>query len=170
MCSNSRSIFRQAEAIPPGHVLHLGPFGEPRLERFWEPRVKVREGFSEADWIEQTREQVLATVNRHMIADVPVGAFLSGGIDSGAVAAAMVRARGAGVTLFTAGFPGSKIDETEAAQAVAQHLGCEHIVPADRAGDRRGGAARGAARVRRANGSKLGRSVVVSVAYCSPAR
>jgi asparagine synthase (glutamine-hydrolysing) len=40
----------------------------------------------------------------------------------------MVRARGAGVTLFTAGFPGSKIDETEAAQAVAQHLGCEHIV------------------------------------------
>ncbi len=125
---NSRSIFRQAEAIPPGHVLHLGPLGEPRLERFWEPRVKVREGFSEADWIEQTREQVLATVNRHMIADVPVGAFLSGGIDSGAVAAAMVRARGAGVTLFTAGFPGSKIDETEAAQAVAQHLGCEHIV------------------------------------------
>jgi asparagine synthase (glutamine-hydrolysing) len=63
-----------------------------------------------------------------MIADVPVGAFLSGGIDSGAVAAGMTRAAGRGVTAFTAGFPGSKIDETAAAQTVADHLGCKHII------------------------------------------
>ena len=125
---NSRSIFRQVEAVPPGHVLHFGAVGEPRLERFWEPRVRVREGRSEAQWIEETREQVLATVGKHMISDVPVGAFLSGGVDSGAIAAAMVRAKGPGVTLFTAGFPGSKIDETAQARAVARHLGCEHVV------------------------------------------
>ncbi len=167
---NSRSIFRQAEAIPPGHVLHLGPLGEPRLERFWEPRVKVREGFSEADWIEETREQVLETVNRHMIADVPVGAFLSGGIDSGAVAAAMVRARGAGVTLFTAGFPGSKIDETEAARAVAQHLGCDHIVlpiEPETAADVLPAVQRAFDEPTAANSAV---PLVVSLAYCGPAR
>jgi asparagine synthase (glutamine-hydrolysing) len=63
-----------------------------------------------------------------MLSDVPVGAFLSGGIDSGAVAAGMTRAAGRGVTAFTAGFPGSKIDETAAAARIAKHLGCNHIV------------------------------------------
>ena len=63
-----------------------------------------------------------------MLADVPVGAFLSGGVDSGAVTAAMARATGRPVTVFTAGFPGSKIDETAGAEAVARHLRCQHVV------------------------------------------
>ena len=123
-----RSIFRQAQAIPPGHVLHLGPIGKARLKRFWEPKIQILEGRSEADWIDETRERVLKTVQHHMIADVPIGTFLSGGIDSGAVAAGMTRAGGRGVTAFTAGFPGTKIDETAAARTVAEHLGCNHIV------------------------------------------
>ena len=123
-----RSIFRQVRSVPPGHVLQLGPEGAPQLNRYWQARIGTVHGRAEADWIEETRERVLGTVNRHMIADVPIGAFLSGGIDSGAVAAAMTRAGGAGVKVFTAAFPRSKIDETAAAQAVAQHLGCEHIV------------------------------------------
>jgi asparagine synthase (glutamine-hydrolysing) len=123
-----RSIFRQVQAVPPGHVLNIGPTGQPQLRRFWEPKIQAVEGRSEIDWIEETRERVLQTVKQHMIADVPVGTFLSGGIDSGAVAAGMTRAGGRGVTAFTAGFPGSKIDETDAARAVAQHLGCNHVV------------------------------------------
>jgi asparagine synthase (glutamine-hydrolysing) len=123
-----RTIFRQVEAVPPGHVLRLGPIGEARLERFWEPKVQVVAGRSEADWIEDTRERVLETVRQHMIADVPVGAYLSGGIDSGAVAAGMARAARRPVTVFTAGFPSSKLDETAAAARVATHLGCKHIV------------------------------------------
>jgi asparagine synthase (glutamine-hydrolysing) len=123
-----RTIFRQVRAVPPGHFLRIAPLGEAHLQRFWEPRLQVLRGRSEADWIEETRERVLATVERHMISDVPVGAFLSGGIDSGAVAAGMARADGRGVTVFTAGFPNSDIDETAAARAVAEHLGCRHIV------------------------------------------
>ena len=111
-----RSIFRQVRAIPPGHVLRLGPDGEPSLRRFWEPSLKKRDGRSEAEWVEETRERVLQTVKQHMLSDVPVGAFLSGGIDSGAVAAGMTRAADRQVTVFTAGFPGSKIDETAAAR------------------------------------------------------
>lgn len=123
-----RSIFRQVQTVPPGHVLRLGPAGQPQMRRFWEPRVQILEGRSEADWIAETQERVLETVKQHMIADVPIGTFLSGGIDSGAVAASMTRATGRGVTAFTAGFPGSKIDEIEAARAVALHLGCNHVV------------------------------------------
>jgi asparagine synthase (glutamine-hydrolysing) len=123
-----RSIFRQVRAIPPGYVLRLGPTGRARLQRFWQPRLQVEHGRSEADWIEETHERVLRTVQQHMIADVPVGAFLSGGIDSGAVAAGMARSSSSEVTVFTAGFPGSKIDETNAASTVAKHLGCKHIV------------------------------------------
>jgi asparagine synthase (glutamine-hydrolysing) len=123
-----RSIFRQVCAVPPGHVLRLAPTGELSLKRFWEPKLDERYGRSEADWIEETRERVLDTVKQHMLSDVPVGAFLSGGIDSGAVAAGMTRAAKRQVTVFTAGFPGSKIDETAAAAAVAEHLGCKHVV------------------------------------------
>lgn len=123
-----RSIFRQVRALPPGHVLRLGPTGEPQLKRFWEPKLNPRTRRSEAEWVEETRERMLDTVKQHMLSDVPVGAFLSGGIDSGAVAAGMTRAAGHGVTVFTAGFPGSKIDETAAASRVAEHLGCTHIV------------------------------------------
>lgn len=123
-----RSIFRQVHAVPPAHVLRLGPTGEARLSRFWGPKLNTRTGRSDAEWVEETRERVLDSVKQHMLSDVPVGAFLSGGIDSGAVAAGMTRAAGRGVTVFTAGFPGSKIDETAAAARVAEHLGCKHIV------------------------------------------
>lgn len=123
-----RSIFSQVRALPPGHALHVGPGGETHVERFWEPRLQVITGRSEADWVEETRERVLDSVRQHMIADVPVGTFLSGGIDSGAVAAGMTRAAGRGITAFTAGFPGSNIDETAAAREVAEHLGCNHVV------------------------------------------
>ena len=123
-----RTIFRDVRVLPPGHVLQLRPTGEPRLEQFWRARINPVRGRSEREWVEETRERVLATVKQHMIADVPIGTFLSGGIDSGAVAAGRTRASGYRVTAFTAGFPGSKIDETQAARAVAKHLGCNHVV------------------------------------------
>jgi asparagine synthase (glutamine-hydrolysing) len=123
-----RTIFRQVRAVPPGHVLRIGAQGEASLKRFWQPDLDTRSGRSEAEWIAETRERVLETVRKHMLSDVPVGAFLSGGIDSGAVAAGMTRAAERQVTVFTAGFPGSKIDETAAARRVADHLGCKHII------------------------------------------
>jgi asparagine synthase (glutamine-hydrolysing) len=123
-----RSIFRQVRTVPPGHVMRVASAGAPQLTRFWRPKIHVVHGRSEKEWVDQTRQRVLDTVEKHMIADVPVGAFLSGGIDSGAVAAAMSRAAQTGITVFTAGFPGSKIDETSAARAVAEHLGCRHVV------------------------------------------
>ncbi len=123
-----RSIYRQVTQLEPGHVLRLGPSGDPAIHRFWKPLHAVRRNLSEKAWIEEMRERLLETVRKHMLSDVPVGAFLSGGVDSSAVTAAMMRHASRPVKAFTVGFPGNAIDETEAARAIAAHLGCEHIV------------------------------------------
>jgi asparagine synthase (glutamine-hydrolysing) len=123
-----RTIFKQVRPLEPGHVLHIGAVGEPVIRRFWNARLKVEEGISEADWIERTREELLRTVKEHQLSDVPIGAFVSGGVDSGAIAAAMSRTSSEPFKMFTAGFPGSPRDETAAAKRLADHLGCEHVV------------------------------------------
>jgi asparagine synthase (glutamine-hydrolysing) len=123
-----RTIFRQVQPLEPGHVLHVGPEGEATVRRYWQARIDLRGGLSDNEWIEEMRAQLLTSVDTHMLADVPVGAFISGGVDSSAVAAAMARTSSARLKLFTVGFPGSPLDETAAAKGVADHLGCEHIV------------------------------------------
>lgn len=123
-----RSIFRQIHSLEPGHVLRIGATGEAVTKRFWAPRFAVRTDLSEADWIEETRARVQRTVEQHMLADVTVGAFLSGGVDSSTITAAMARVASGPVKAFTVGFPGTSIDETRAAARIAGHLGAEHIV------------------------------------------
>ena len=123
-----RSIFRQIRSLPPGHSLHLGPEGDAKLRAFWAPQFRPCHEKSEAEWIEETRARVEETVTRHMLADVQVGAFLSGGVDSSAITAAMSKTAAQPVKAFTVGFPNTSIDETAAAARIARHLGCEHIV------------------------------------------
>jgi asparagine synthase (glutamine-hydrolysing) len=123
-----RTIFRQVQPLEPGHVLHVGEVGEPSIRRFWQARLKVEHGISESDWVERTRSELLRTVKEHQLSDVPIGAFVSGGVDSGAIAAAMARTSAQPFKMFTAGFPGSPRDETAAAKRIADHLGCEHVV------------------------------------------
>jgi asparagine synthase (glutamine-hydrolysing) len=124
-----RTIFRQVRALEPGHVMTIGSVGSAAVRQFWSAKVRPRSDLSESQWIEKTREKVLDTVRQHMISDVPVGVFLSGGVDSSAIAAGMAQASAGGsFKAFTAGFPNSKIDETAAAAEIARHLGCEHIV------------------------------------------
>ena len=133
-----RSFYKQVLSLEPGHVLRIGPEGEAQIHEFWRPRFSVRHDLSEAQWVEETRARVQATVQSHMLADVTVGAFLSGGVDSSAIAAAMTRVASAPVKAFTVGFPGTSIDETASARRVAEHLGAEHIVLSlepERAGD-----------------------------------
>lgn len=123
-----RSIYRQVRQLDPGHAMHVPASGEASILQFWKPRIAVKQGLSEAQWIEETRARVLETVKHHMLSDVPVGSFLSGGVDSAAVTAAMAQQTSAKVTAFTIGFPGNPIDETAAARRIADHLGCDHIV------------------------------------------
>ncbi|MGZ2411663.1 asparagine synthase (glutamine-hydrolyzing) [Sphingomonas sp. F9_3S_D5_B_2] len=123
-----RSIFRQVRTLDPGHLLRIGPTGEATVSEFWRPQFRERTDLSEADWVEATREHLDRTVAQHMLADVPLGSFLSGGVDSAAVTAVMARHSSKPVKAFTVGFPNTSVDETDAAARLAQHFGCEHIV------------------------------------------
>jgi asparagine synthase (glutamine-hydrolysing) len=123
-----RTIYREVRTLDPGHHLTLGPTGSPKVECYWRPQFRKAPAQSIEEWSAQMREMLLETTARHLQSDVPVAAFLSGGIDSSAILAAMVRTSNQPITAFTIGHPGSAIDETDAASRIARHLGCEHIV------------------------------------------
>jgi asparagine synthase (glutamine-hydrolysing) len=123
-----RTMFCEIRSLDPGHWLRIGPEGEATTQRFWKPRFRVRDDLSEQDWIEETRTRFQRTVEQHMLADVPVGSYLSGGVDSAAVTAAASHVSSGPIKAFTVGFAEAKVDETEAAARIARHLGCEHIV------------------------------------------
>src|SRR5262249_6311037 len=98
---------------------------DPRLTRYW--RFAYQPGLaSESEWIERFREVFTACVQRHLQSDVPLGAFLSGGVDSSAVVAAMSRVVKEPVRTFTIGFAQPGFDEAPFARSVAEHLRCRH--------------------------------------------
>jgi len=122
------SIYRGISKLEPGTALELRAVGEPRLTRYWRLQPTLRSDLDENGWIEECRTRLLATVKSHLIADVPLGAFLSGGLDSAAVVAAMNRLGASPVHAFTIGFADPRYDETAAAARVAAHLGCRHEI------------------------------------------
>lgn len=121
-----RSIYRDVLTLPPGHVLELEERGTPRLRAFFTAALAPDPAPSRADWVERFRATWLATVAGQMVADVELGAFLSGGIDSSAVVAAMRLVSDAPVRTFAIGFPDPRFDESAHAERVAHHLGCAH--------------------------------------------
>ncbi len=123
-----RSIYRQVRQLDPGHVMRIPRDGQATLRQFWRPRIAPRAGLGETEWIEETRLRLRETVKRHLLSDVPVGAFLSSGVDSSAVTAAMAMESSARVTAFTIGHPGNPIDESAAAARIAAKVGCDHVV------------------------------------------
>ena len=122
-----RSIYSQVRSLGPGKYMHVS-HADIVEKTYWKPRFRVNDRLTEAEWIEETRARVAATVEAHMLADVPIGAFLSGGVDSTAIAAAMAKLASAPVKAFTLGFPGTSIDESSAASRIARKLGVEHLV------------------------------------------
>ena len=112
------------ERLPPGHIL-VAESGRVRVERYWEPQARP-EQLPRAEWLGRVREEVITAVRRRLVADVPLGALLSGGIDSGVVVAAMAQSSAAPVRTFTAGFAQARYDEREYARAVAERYGTVH--------------------------------------------
>ena len=127
--SGEETIFKNIFRLPPGTKMTWSG-GRPTFEKHWdpmalpsEPRVLRRE-----EAVEQTRYLLSQSVRRRLMSDVPLGAFLSGGIDSSAVVAMMSRLTEIPVSTFTIGYPGVDrfIDETKYARAVSDHLATDH--------------------------------------------
>jgi asparagine synthase (glutamine-hydrolysing) len=120
------SAFRAVRKLPPASLLRWRA-GKTRIERYWKadfgPKIDVR---SDAEAGELVREAVREAVRRRMVADVPLGAFLSGGVDSTAVVAAMAELSTDPVKTFSIGFEQSGFDELPYARDVAERFGTEH--------------------------------------------
>jgi asparagine synthase (glutamine-hydrolysing) len=120
-----RSIFQGVHKLPPGHLL-VWQDGRHRVERYWEvPADEHFEG-SESDAAAALRAVLADAVRSHLVSDVPIGAFLSGGIDSSVVVGLMAEAAGRRVKTFSIGFDEPAFDELEHARRVADHFGTDH--------------------------------------------
>ena len=99
------TALRGVTKLAPGHFLVLERGGEPVVERYWAPEPRVPEGVgSRRDWLDAVRDTVTDAVRDRMVADVPIGALLSGGIDSSVVVALMAQLGREPVHTFSVGF------------------------------------------------------------------
>jgi asparagine synthase (glutamine-hydrolysing) len=120
------SAFRAVRKLPPAHTLVLRD-GQAHLQRYWQLDYGNKlEGVSQEELCERIRDALRKATRRRLIADVPLGAFLSGGIDSSAVVAAMAEASSGPVRTFSIGFEHQRFDELPHARRIAQQFGTEH--------------------------------------------
>jgi asparagine synthase (glutamine-hydrolysing) len=119
------SIFRDVMKLPPGHHL-IWKDGTTHVQPYWRPSTD--EGFTgtEGEAVEALHAVLADAVESHMVSDVPVGAFLSGGVDSSVVVALMARAGAGRVKTFSIGFDDPAFDELEHARKVARHYDTDH--------------------------------------------
>jgi asparagine synthase (glutamine-hydrolysing) len=122
------TIFRESRKLPPGHVL-VWEHGEVRIERYARPAPapldELRDD-DQAELIEELRARLRDSVRAHLIADVPVGVLLSGGIDSSALAALAAQETSEPVRTFSIGFEERSFDELADARLVAERYGTQH--------------------------------------------
>jgi asparagine synthase (glutamine-hydrolysing) len=123
---SSQSIIRGIRKLEPAHVLTAGANLPTRVSRYWDVVFEPNRKATEQDLIEELREQIDESVRIHMVSDVPVGAFLSGGIDSSSVVAHMVRQTGRPVKTFAIGFKEASFNELPYARMIARTFGTEH--------------------------------------------
>jgi asparagine synthase (glutamine-hydrolysing) len=123
-----RSIFRNVCKLAPAHTLIISRqdfAAKPR--RYWQLSVEPDESLSAGEWCEAARAKFIESVDAHRIADVPVGAFLSGGLDSSAVTAAVVRSATSTIQTFSIGFREESFSELPYAREVAHRFGTQHV-------------------------------------------
>lgn len=122
-------IYKGIRKLPPAHFLTIKN-GVLEIKRYWDfcsiPVERAWEKRPEGDLLDELDEIILNCVKSRMISDVPLGAFLSGGIDSSLVVAVMRKVSNAPVKTFTIGFKEKECDESAYAQRVAEYLSTDH--------------------------------------------
>ena len=128
--SGEETLFRGIRKLAPGHWLEWfeDAEGKPqiRISRYWDVPDEAGPERSEAEWIAETRRRLEETVQLRLMADVPLGTFLSGGVDSSAITALVKQFTASRVDSFSVGYKEAKYSELPYARQVAERLGTNH--------------------------------------------
>ena len=120
------AILQGIRKLSPAHTLTVRPGGAPRVARYWDLRFVPEATVTEDEWMARLRRELDEAVRTRLVSDVPVGTFLSGGIDSSLIAALAARASDHPIKTFSVGFTEPTYDERRHARTVARHCGSHH--------------------------------------------
>jgi asparagine synthase (glutamine-hydrolysing) len=120
-----RSMYSRVRKVPPGHALRFRD-GTVTVRRYWDLRYEPKLRMTEEEIVDELERQALEAVRHHMVSDVPVGAFLSGGLDSSVIVGMMSKLAQSPVKTFSVGVPYGKHSELPYARLVAQKYETEH--------------------------------------------
>jgi asparagine synthase (glutamine-hydrolysing) len=121
-----RTMLQGIQKLPPAHLL-VFQNGEIRTSRYWQLSFQQNLDFREEELIEGLREKLVETVAKHLISDVSIGAFLSGGLDSAMIVAIIAKDLNLNLKTFAVGVKEQDFDETPYARMVAQRYNTDHI-------------------------------------------
>lgn len=123
-----RTIYRSVKKLQPGHWMRVATDQPPKIGRFFEfqPGVAGFDSRPIGALADELEDILLRSIRRRLISDVPLGAFLSGGVDSSTVCALICKKLGLSLKTFSIGFRGAHESEHEAAREFARHIGSDH--------------------------------------------
>ena len=125
--TDNKSIFKAIEKLKPAHILEFEPVKkEIKISKYWHVNFEPDYSKTEGEWMEEIDHVLSESVKMRMIADVPLGAFLSGGIDSSSIVALMSKHSDRPIKTFSMGFKEQEFNELQYAQEVADKYGTEH--------------------------------------------
>jgi len=125
--SGERTFFSGIRKLSPGHTLTISSDGKPQIRQYWDLDASTpHESMDEAHYVRSYRDLLEGAVESHLMSDVPLGVFLSGGLDSSAVAALMTRIRGESIETFSVGYREQNYSELPFARTVAAHIKSQH--------------------------------------------
>ncbi len=123
----AETMYAGIKKLLPGHTLEISTGGEPQISQYWDLDVKADDDVRPREYyVQKYRELLEGCVASHLMSDVPLGVFLSGGLDSSAVAALTTKIRRGPIETFAVGYGEEAFSELPFARTVAQHIGSQH--------------------------------------------
>jgi asparagine synthase (glutamine-hydrolysing) len=125
--SGEETFYAGIRKLMPGHSMTIGPEGKAEIHQYWDlDTSKAHESRDENYYVQSYRELLNGAVQSHLMSDVPLGVFLSGGVDSSAVAALMTKIRREPVETFSVGYTEQTYSELPFARTVSEHIHSRH--------------------------------------------
>ncbi len=124
--SGEETFYEGIRQLMPGHRMEVNATGQMKTDRYWDLPISAEPARNEREYTRGYRELLEQSVRSHLMSDVPLGVFLSGGVDSSAIAALATRIRGQAIETFSVGYRESDSSELSFARTVAQHLNSSH--------------------------------------------